>query len=208
VLIVVLVLYARHGERFTRESAARRIGARCCSVCSASRSCGSRAPSGLQLGGTALRRVRGGCVEWAFESFSLGGTFLFMRAILVVMAPLPLRRLVDTERRVRVSPAVHLRVPYCPDASCATGARRSDIISRRSRGAEIPVRVGRRGITDQPNASRSASPDPPGDSLEHPARPPFAIAGACDRPRTGHHSHHHLWKLSAWFALVALPTAF
>ena len=224
VLIVVLVLYARHGERFTRESAAGRIG------------------TGMLLGMLGFAFVwlaelpfgvaqlwwdrrhdvsEQSYVEWALNSFfGLGGTFLFVcAAILIVMAlARPMRDawwipgaavfvalgLLFTLVGPYLLPDLH---PLRDERLAAQGRQ----LAREQGVPDIPIRVEDVDqFTDEPNAfAIGLGPtrrvilwntllDPPFDDRE------VRVVIAHE---LGHHSRDHLWKLSAWFALVALPAA-
>ena len=224
VLVVVLVLYARHGERFTRESAAGRIGTgMLLGMLGFAFVWLAQLPFGLvQLWWDRRHDVsEESYLEWAVSSFfGLGGTFLFVCVgILIVMAlARPLRDLwwipgagvfvalglLFTFVGPYLLPDLHpLR-----DDQLAAQARQ---LAREQGVAEIPVRVEDVDeFTDEPNAfAIGLGPtrrvilwntllDPPFNARE------VRVVIAHE---LGHHSRDHLWKLSAWLALIALPTA-
>ena len=221
-LVVVLVLYARHGERFTRESAAGRIG------------------TGMLLGmlGFAfvwLAQLPFGLVQlwWdrrhdvsevrATSSGSstagsrLGGVFLFVCAAIVIVMALarPLRDqwwIPGAAVFVGARPAVHVRLAR---TSCRTstplrndrGSRRRPTSSRASRASpDIPVKVEDVDeFTDEPNAfATGLGPTRRVILWNTLLDPPFS-----DREvrvviahELGHHSRDHIWKSFGWFALV------
>ena len=224
VLLVVLAFYARHGERFTRESAAGRIG------------------TGMLLGmiGFAfvwLAQLPFGLVqhwwdrrhdvsdqsylEWLARTwFSLGDVFLTVSvAIVIVMA---LARVLRDRWWLIGAPvfvglvllmtfAGPLFVPQqrpLKDRQLAAEARR---YAQEQGVPHIPVRVEDVDeFTDEPNAFAIGL---------GPTRRVFLWNTLLQRPfskeevqvviahELGHHSRDHLWKLSGWFALVAFPTA-
>jgi STE24 endopeptidase len=224
VLVVVLVLYARHGERFTRESAAGRIGTgMLLGMLGFAFVWLAQLPFGLvQLWWDRRHDVSDEhYVEWAINSFfSLGGTFLFVcAALLIVMALARLLR--DSWWIPGAAVFVSLGLLFTfvgpflvPDVHRLTDARlHADAreLAQRQGIDDIPIDVEKVDqFTDEPNAfAIGLGPtrriilwntllDPPFNDRE--VR--MVIAH-----ELGHHSREHLWKLSGWFALVALPTA-
>jgi STE24 endopeptidase len=224
VLIVVLVLYARHGERFTRESAAGRIGTgMLLGMLGFAFVWLSQLPFGLvQLWWDRRHDVSNqGYLEWAVNSWlGLGGVFLFVCvAILIVMALAgPLRDrwwIVGAPVFVGLSLLFTFLSPYgisglhpLKDDRLAAEARR---LAREQGVASIPVRVEDVDeFTDEPNAFATGL---------GPTRRVILWNTLLERPFTdrevrmviahelGHHSRNHLWKLNGWFVLVALPMA-
>jgi STE24 endopeptidase len=223
-LIVVLALYARHGERFTRESAAGRIGTgMLLGMLGFAFVWIAELPFGLvQLWWDRRHDVsEESYLEWAVNSFfGLGGTFLFICvAILIVMAlARPLR-----ERWWIPGAAVFVSLgllftflgPYLvPDQHPLRNERlaaEADRLARKQNVPDIPVRVEDVDqFTDEPNAfATGLGPTRRVILWNTLLDPPFR-----DREvrvviahELGHHSRDHLWKLSAWFALVAVPMA-
>lgn len=223
-LLVVLALYARHGERFTRESAAGRVGTgMLLGMLGFAFVWFAQLPFGLlQLWWDRRHDVSEvGYLEWVVSSwFSLGGVFLFVCAAIVIVMALakPLRDLWWIPGAAVfvglgllftfVSPYLIPDQHRLRDERLATAA---DRLAREQGVATIPVRVEDvDAFTDEPNAfATGLGPtrrvilwntllDPPFDDRQ------VRVVIAHE---LGHHSKHHLWKLSAWFALVALPTA-
>ncbi len=224
VLIVVLALYARHGERFTRESAAGRIGTgMLLGMLGFAFVWLAELPSGLvQLWWDRRHDVSDqGYLEWAFENFfSLGGTFLFVcAAILIVMAlAKPLREswwipggavfvclgLLFTFVGPFLLPDIH---PLRDDRLAAQGRE----LAREQGVPDVPIRVEDvDAFTDEPNAfAIGLGPTRRVILWNTLLDPPFSEreVRVVIAHELGHHSRDHLWKLSAWLALVALPTA-
>ena len=162
-----------------------------------------------------------GYIEWALNSFlGLGGTFLFICvAIGIVMAlARPLR-----ERWWIPGAAVFVGLgllftflgPYLvPDQHPLRNERlaaEADRLAHKQGVPDIPVRVEDVDqFTDEPNAfATGLGPTRRVILWNTLLDPPFS-----DREvrvviahELGHHSRDHLWKLSAWFALVAVPMA-
>jgi len=224
VLIAVLVLYARHGERFTRESAAGRIGTgMLLGMLGFAFVWLAQLPFGVaQLWWDRRHDVsHESYLEWVVNSFfSLGGTFLFVcAAILVVMAlARPLR---DTWWIPGAAVFVALGLlftfvgPYLlpdlhplRDDRLAADARQ---LAREQGVDDIPIRVEDVDqFTDEPNAfAIGLGPTRRVILWNTLLDPPFSAGQVrvVIAHELGHHSRDHLWKLSAWLALVALPTA-
>jgi STE24 endopeptidase len=224
VLLVVLFLYARHGERFTRESAAGRIGTgMLLGMLGFAFVWLAELPFGIaQLWWDRRHDVSNqGYLEWAVNSFlGLGGTFLFVSAAIVIVMALagPLRRtwwipgaavfvslgLVFTFVSPYLVPDQH---PLRNDRLAAEAKR----LARQQQVADIPVRVENVDqFTDEPNAFATGL----GPTRRVILWNTLLASPFNDREvrvviahELGHHSRDHLWKLSAWFALVAVPMA-
>lgn len=223
-LVVVLVLYARSGARFARESAAGPIG------------------TGFLIGmmGLALvwlaqlpfdivelwwsRRhdvLEIGYIEYLIESFfALGGTFLFICfALLVAMA---LARLLRTTWWIPAA-AVFVGLaalfswaaPYLtpglerPDAATAADARK---LSAALDEPRIPVKVQDvREFTSSPNAYAFGLGDSRRvvlwDTIADGPFPQREVEWVIAH-ELGHHKHDHIAKGLAWFALMIVPAAF
>ncbi|MGH2978803.1 MAG: M48 family metalloprotease [Solirubrobacterales bacterium] len=224
VLLGVLLLYARHGERFTRESAAGRIGTgMLLAMLGFAFVWLAELPFGLaQLWWDRRHDVSEvGYVEWVVSSwFALGGVFLFVCvAILVVMAlARPLRRwwwIPGAAVFVSLGLLFSFVAPFLLEG---VGPLRDDRLAAqakqlaREQGVDdIPVRVEDVDeFTDEPNAfAIGLGPTRRVILWNTLLESPFS-----DREvrvviahELAHHSRDHLWKLSGWFALVALPTA-
>lgn len=224
VLLVVLVIYAREGERFTRESAAGRIGTgMLLAMLGFAFVWLAELPFGVaQLWWDRRHDVsEQGYVDWALSSFfSLGGVFVFVSAaVLIAMAfARPLRQRWWIPAAV-VWAALGLLFtflgPYLvPDLKPLRDDRlaaQAERLARAQGVSDIEVRVEDVDeFTDEPNAfAMGLGPtrrvilwntllEPPFDDRE--VR--LVIAH-----ELAHHSRDHLWKLSGWLALVALPTA-
>jgi STE24 endopeptidase len=224
VLLVVLVLYARHGERFTRESAAGRIGTgMLLGMLGFAFVWLAQLPFGLvQLWWDRRHDVSDqGYLEWlAGTWFALGDVFLTVSiAILVVMAlARPLRDRwwvvgapIFVGLVLLMTFAGPLFVPQqraLKDKQLAAEARR---YAQEQDVPHIPVRVEDVDeFTDEPNAFAIGL---------GPTRRVFLWNTLLQSPfskdevkvviahELGHHSRDHLWKLSGWFALVAVPAA-
>jgi STE24 endopeptidase len=224
VLLTVLVLYARHGERFTRESAAGRIGTgMLLGMLGFAFVWLAQLPFGLvQLWWDRRHDVsEQGYVEWLLTSFlSLGDVFLTVcAAILIVMALAgPLRDRWWIAGAPVFACLVLLLTFIGPWFVFATSSLENDRLAAQARRlaqeqgvSEIPVRVQDVDeFTDEPNAFAIGL---------GPTRRVFLwntilAAPFSDREvrvviahELAHHSRNHLWKLSGWFALVAVPSA-
>jgi Zn-dependent protease with chaperone function len=225
VLIAVLGLYARHGARFARESAAGRIG------------------TGMLLGMLGLGLVwlaqfpfglaelwwerrhdisKQGYVEWTINSwFSLGGEFLAISlAILIVMAlARPFRRhwwLPAAPAFAALALLTAFVAPFLiPDLRplknerVASDARRLE----RAQGLpHIPVKVQRvRKLTTAPNAEAAGL-----GSTRRVILWDTLLDGRFSRRQVrvvvahelGHHSRRHILEGVAWYGLLAVPGAF
>lgn len=223
-LVAVLALYARHGARFARESAAGPIG------------------TGFLIGmmGLALvwiaqlpfdlaelwwsRRhdvLEIGYIDFLIENFfALGGTFLFICfALLVAMALARVLRttwwLPAAAVFVGLMALFSWAAPYLtpglerPDAATVTDGRE---LGRAMDVSNVPVKVQDvREFTSSPNAYAFG--------LEGSRRIVLwnTIAdGPFPQPEVrwviahelGHHKHDHIAKAIAWFALLVVPAAF
>jgi STE24 endopeptidase len=224
VLVIVLVIYARHGERFTRESAAGPIGTgMLLGMLGFAFVWLAQLPFGLaQLWWDRRHDVSEvGYLEWAVDSwFSLAGVFLFVCVAIVIVMALA-KRLRDNWWIPGAGVFVALGLlftllgPYLVpdqhplrDRGLAAAAER---LARQQGVQDIPVKVEDVDeFTDEPNAfATGLGPtrrvilwntllDPPFEDRE--VRVVIAHELA-------HHSRDHLWKLSGWLALVALPSA-
>ena len=225
VLLGVLVLYARRGERLARESAAGRIG------------------TGMLLGMLGLALVwlaqlpfglaavwwerrhdisEVSYVEWAIESFFLLGNEFVAICLLVLIA----MALAGVMRRwwwvaaavplVAVVALVSFLQPYMlidlHDLESRRLAASAREIAKDQDVAAIPVKVQEvKEFTDAPNAEavglgpsrRVILWDTLVDDSFKPAEIESVIAH-----ELAHHSKNHLWKWLAWLALFALPIAF
>lgn len=224
VLLIVLALYARHGERFARESAAGRIGTgMLLGMLGFAFVWLAQLPFGLvQLWWDRRHDVsEQGYVEWLLTTFfSLGDVFLTVcAAILIVMAlagPLRDRWWIAAAPVFAVLGVLLTFVgpwfvfPTDPlkDDRLAAQARQ---LAREQGVSDIPVRVQDVDeFTDEPNAfAIGLGPTRRVFLWNTILEPPFS-----DREvrvviahEFAHHSRDHLWKLGGWFALVALPSA-
>jgi STE24 endopeptidase len=224
VLLGVLALYARRGERFARESAAGRIG------------------TGMLLGMVGFAFVwiaqlpfglaqvwwdrrhdvsEVGYLEWIVNSWlSLGGVFVFVCiAIVVVMAlARPFRRtwwIPGAAVFVGLGLLFSFVAPYLvPDQHALRDdalARQAKELAREQGVADIPVRVEDVDqFTDEPNAfAAGLGPTRRVILWNTLLGPPFS-----DREvrvviahELAHHSRDHIWKSFGWFALLAVPMA-
>jgi Zn-dependent protease with chaperone function len=225
VLLVVLALYARHGERFTRESAAGRIGTgMLLAMLGFAFVWLAQLPFGLvQLWWDRRHDVSDQpYLEWVVSSWlSLGGVFIFVCvAVLIAMALAGLLPrlwwipaavvfaglgLLFTFTAPLLTPDLH----PLDDKRLAAEAKR---LAREEGVGDIPVRVEDvDAFTDEPNAFATGL---------GPTRRVILWNTILERPfddrevrvviahELAHHSRDHLWKLSAWFAIGALPVAF
>jgi STE24 endopeptidase len=225
VLVAVLVLYARHGARFARESAAGRIGT---GMLLAMLGLGivwlAQFPFGLaQLWWERRHDIsRQGYVDWILSSwFGLAGVFLSISiAVLIVMALAGVFRnrwwLPAAPAFVAIALLVSFVGPFLtPDLQSlrkpdiAADARR---LERAERLPEIPVKVEKaKEFTTAPNAEATGLGPTRlvilWDTLLD-GRFSREQIGVVLAHELGHHSRHHLWKGIGWSALFALPTAF
>lgn len=218
--LVVLLLYAWRGARFTRESAAGRIG------------------TGMLLGMLGLAFVwlsqlpfelvelwwqrrhdlwRSGYLEWFFESWlSLGAEFLFVCAFLLTTMALAavLRRtwwLAAVPVFVGLALFFAFIYPYLVDGRPAPENLRRDAVVFAHRQHMKPVKVEVEDWSDFttiPNAYATGL---------GPSRRIFLWDTLLDSRfdnrelrvvlahELGHHSRNHIWKSVAWYALVLLP---
>jgi STE24 endopeptidase len=225
VLVIVLVLYAARGERFTRESAAGRIGTgMLLAMLGFAFVWLAQLPFGL-AGLWWDRRhdiSEVGYVDWALSSFfGLGGVFVFVCvAVLVVMAlAAPLRDrwwIAGAPVFVAlgllfafVSPFLLPDLRSLRDDRLEAEARR---IARVQDVSSIPVKVEDVDeFTEAPNAE-AAGLGPTrrvilwNTLLQKPfsrKEVRFVIAH-----ELAHHSRDHIWKGFGWYALFAVPSAF
>jgi Zn-dependent protease with chaperone function len=225
VLVGVLVLYARRGERLMRESAAGRIG------------------TGMLLGMLGLALVwlaqlpfgaaaiwwerrhdisEIGYFEWVIESFfGLGNEFIaicllvlvamtlagLMRRWWWVAAAVPLVAVVALATFVQ--PYLLIDLHNLESRRLSASARE---IAKEQDVAAIPVKVQEvKEFTDAPNAEavglgpsrRVILWDTLVDDSFKPAEIESVIAH-----ELAHHSRNHLWKWLGWLALFSLPIAF
>jgi Zn-dependent protease with chaperone function len=224
VLLAVLALFAWRGRRFTRESAAGRIG------------------TGMLLGmiGLALvwiaqlpfaaadlwwqKRydvVKAGYLEWAFENwFALGAQFLFICFWLLITMALaaPLRDrwwLGAAPVFAGLALLFAFITPYLvPDQHKPqpTLAADAGVIARKEHLEDVDLKVQEIGdLTEAPNAfAAGLGPSRRVVVWDTLLRPPF------DRDEVrvvlaheyGHHKSQHIWKGVAWYALLSLPILF
>jgi len=225
VLVVVLALYARHGERFTRESAAGRIGTgMLLAMLGFAFVWLAELPFGVaQLWWDRRHDVSDqGYLDWIVSSWlSLGGVFLFVSAAVVIAMALarPLRQLwwipaagVFAGLALLFTFTAPFLIPDVQDVRDDRLAADSKRLARDQGVGDIPVRVEDVDqFTDEPNAFAaglgptrrvilwSTILEPPFDDRE--------VRGVIAH-ELAHHSRNHLWELSGWFAIAALPTAF
>jgi STE24 endopeptidase len=224
VLLVVLAVYARHGERFARESAAGRIGTgMLLGMLGFAFVWLAQLPFGLaQLWWDRRHDVsEQGYIEWLLTSFfSLGDVFLTVCvAILIVMAlagPLRDRWWIAgapvfaclVVLLTFIGPWFVFPTRSLEDERLAAQARR---LAQEQGVSDIPVRVQDVDeFTDEPNAFAIGL---------GPTRRVFLWNTILESPFSdrevrvviahefAHHSQDHLWKLSGSFALIALPSA-
>ena len=225
VLLVVLVFFARHGERFTRESAAGRIGTgMLLAMLGFAFVWMAELPFGIvQLWWDRRHDVSDqGYLDWVVSSWlSLGGVFLFVSAAVVIAMALagPFRRLwwipaagVFAALGLLFTFAGPFLVPDVHDLRDDRLAADAKRMAREQGVGDIPVRVEDVDqFTDEPNAfATGLGPTRRVILWNTILDPPFG-----DREvrvvvahELAHHSRSHLWELSGWFAIVALPTAF
>jgi STE24 endopeptidase len=225
VLVAVLVVYAARGARFTRESAAGRVG------------------TGMLLGmlGFAIvwlaqlpfgiatlwweRRhdvAKLGYLEWVVNSWlAVGGVFLFVCvAIGIVMAlagPLRDRWWIAG---VPVFAGVGLLFTFVSpfllgDLKSLHNERleaTADRYARSQRLPDIPVKVQEvKKYTTEPNAAATGlGPSRRIIVWDTLLGKPFDHdeIGVVIAHELGHHSRHHLWKLSGWGAIFTVPLTF
>jgi len=225
VLVVVLALYARHGERFTRESAAGRIGTgMLLAMLGFAFVWLAELPFGIaQLWWDRRHDVSDqGYLDWVVSSWlSLGGVFLFVSAAVVIAMALarPLRTLwwipaagVFAALGLLFTFTAPFLVPDLHDLRDDRLAAEAKRLAREQGVGDIPVRVEDVDqFTDEPNAFATGL---------GPTRRVILWNTILERPfgdrevrvviahELAHHSRSHLWELSGWFALAALPTAF
>lgn len=223
-LLVVLAVYARHGERFTRESAAGRIGT---GMLLAMLGFAFVWLAQLPFGVAQLWWDRGhdvseqGYVDWALSSFfSLGGVFVFVSAAVLIAMALakPLRQLWWIPGAV-VFAGLGLLFTFAgpfliPDQTPLRNDRlaaQAKQLAREQGVSDIKVRVEDvDAFTNEPNAfAIGLGPTRRVILWNTLLEPPFS-----DREvrvviahELAHHSRDHLWKLSGWYALAALPVA-
>jgi STE24 endopeptidase len=225
VLLVALAIYARYGERFTRESAAGRIGT---GILLAMLGFAFVWLAELPFGVAQLwwdRRhdvSEQGYVEWIVTSWlSLGGVFVFLSVGVAVAMALarPLRQLwwipaaaVFTALSLLftfLAPLMETDVHSFRDQRLAAEAKE---LARAQGVGDIPVRVQDVDeFTDEPNAfATGLGPTRRVILWNTITEPPFddREVRVVIAHELGHHSREHLWKLNGWFALVALPVAF
>jgi STE24 endopeptidase len=224
VVVVVLALYAQHGARFTRESAAGRIGTgMLLGMLGFAFVWLAQLPFGLvQVWWDRRHDVSEvGYLEYAVSSWiSLGGVFLFVCiAIVIVMAlARPLRDLwwiPGAAVFVALGLAFAFVSPYLiPDQAPLRDARldrAAEQLASEQGVPDIPVKVEDvDAFTDEPNAfAAGLGPTRRVILWNTLLGPPFS-----DREvrvviahELAHHSRDHIWKSFGWFALVAAPVA-
>ncbi len=224
VLVVVLALYARHGERFTRESAAGRIGTgMLLGMLGFAFVWFAQLPFGLvQLWWDRRHDVSEvGYLDHVVTSWlSLGSVFLFVCvAIAIVMAlARPFRDqwwIPGTAAFVGLALLFAFVAPYLvPDQSPLRNGRldrAAHELARKQGVSDIPVKVEDVDeFTDEPNAfAVGLGPTRRVILWNTLLDPPFS-----DREvrvviahELGHHSRNHIWKSFGWFALLAAPMA-
>lgn len=224
VLVAVLVVYAKRGTRFTRESAAGRVG------------------TGMLLGmlGFAVvwiaqlpfglaevwwERRHGvshiGYLEWAVSSWlGLGGLFLFVCAAIGIVMALagPLRQLWWVAAVpvfiglsllfAFVSPFLMTRLHPLHDRQLQAAADRYE---RQQDLPDIPVKVAEvKEFTTAPNAEAAGlGPSRRVILWDTLLGKPFSEdeIEAVLAHELGHHSRDHIWKGFGWSALFAFPMA-
>jgi STE24 endopeptidase len=223
-LLAALAVYARKGERFTRESAAGRIGTgMLLAMLGFAFVWLAQLPFGVaQLWWDRRHDVSEvGYLEWVVSSFvSLGGVFILVSAAVVIAMALarPFR-----ERWWIPGAAVFAGLgllftflgPFTvPDQSPLRDdqlAAQAERLAREQGVEGIAVRVEDVDqFTDEPNAfAIGLGPTRRVILWNTLLEPPFSDreVGVVIAHELAHHSRDHLWKLSAWYALVALPVA-
>jgi STE24 endopeptidase len=224
VLVGVLALYARRGERLARESAAGRIGTgMLLGMLGFAFVWLAQLPFGLaQLWWDRRHDVSEvGYPEWVVNSwFELGGVFLFVCVAIVVVMALarPFRRswwIPGAAVFVGLGLLFAFVAPYLvPDQHGLRDgalARQAKTLAREQGVKDIPVRVEDVDeFTDEPNAfAAGLGPTRRVILWNTLLGPPFS-----DREvrvviahELAHHSRDHIWKSFGWFALVAVPMA-
>jgi STE24 endopeptidase len=224
VLLLVLAVYARHGERFARESAAGRIGTGMfLGMLGFAFVWLAQLPFGLaQVWWDRRHDVSDqGYLDWVVGSFfSLADVFLAVSAaILIVMA---LARPLRNTWWLAAAPAfaiLGLLLTFVgpwfvfpthelENDRLAAAAQR---FAKKEGVSDVPVRVQDVDeFTDEPNAFAIGL---------GPTRRVFLWNTILERPFStpevrvviahefAHHARDHLWKLNGWYALVALPSA-
>ena len=223
-VFVVLFLYARHGARFVRESAAGRVGTgMLLGMLGFAFVWFAQLPFGLvQLWWDRRHDVSEvGYVEHVITSWlSLGGVFLFVCAAIGIVMALA-GRLRDQWWIPGAAVFVGLGLlftvvsPYLvPDQSPLRNPRLSraaDQLAREQGVPDIPVKVEDVDeFTDEPNAfATGLGPTRRVILWNTLLDPPFS-----DREvrvviahELAHHSRDHIWKSFGWFALIAAPMA-
>jgi STE24 endopeptidase len=162
-----------------------------------------------------------GYVDWALSSFfSLGGVFVFVSAAVLIAMALakPLRQLwwipgaaVFAGLGLLFTFAGPFLIPDQKPLRDDRLAAQAKQLAREQGVSDIPVRVEDvDAFTDEPNAfAIGLGPTRRVILWNTLLEPPFG-----DREvrvviahELAHHSRDHLWKLSGWYALVALPVA-
>jgi STE24 endopeptidase len=223
-VVAVLFLYARHGERFTRESAAGRIGTgMLLGMLGFAFVWFAQLPFGLvQLWWDRRHDVSEvGYLDYALSSWlSLGGAFLFICVAIVVVMALarPLRDqwwIPGAAVFVGLGLLSAFVAPYLvPDQESLQNQRlaaAADRLAQKQGVPDIPVKVEDVDeFTDEPNAfAAGLGPTRRVILWNTLLDPPFS-----DREvrvviahELGHHSRDHIWKSFGWFALLAAPMA-
>ena len=224
VLIAVLALYARHGERFTRESAAGRIGTgMLLGMLGFAFVWFAQLPFGVvQLWWDRRHDVSEvGYVDYVVSSWlSLGGVFLFICVGIVIVMALarPFREqwwIPGAAVFVGLGLLFSFVAPYLvPDQESLSNSRlatAAEQLAREQGVSDIPVKVEDVDeFTDEPNAfAAGLGPTRRVILWNTLLDPPFS-----DREvrvviahELGHHSRDHIWKSFGWFALLAAPMA-
>jgi STE24 endopeptidase len=223
-LVVVVALYAKHGERFTRESAAGRIGTgMLLGMLGFAFVWFAQLPFGLvQLWWDRRHDVSEvGYLDHVVTSWlSLGGVFLFVCVgIAIVMAlARPFRDqwwIPGAAAFVGLALLFAFVAPYLvPDQEALRNPRldrAAHQLAREQGVSKIPVKVEDvDAFTDEPNAfAVGLGPTRRVILWNTLLDPPFT-----DREvrvviahELGHHSRNHIWKSFGWFALIAAPMA-
>jgi STE24 endopeptidase len=223
-VVAVLFLYARHGERFTRESAAGRVGTgMLLGMLGFAFVWFAQLPFGLvQLWWDRRHDVSEvGYLDYVLSSWlSLGGAFLFICVAIVVVMALarPLRDqwwIPGAAVFVGLGLLSAFVAPYLvPDQEPLRNQRlaaAADRLGQEQGVPDIPVKVEDVDqFTDEPNAfAVGLGPTRRVILWNTLLDPPFS-----DREvrvviahELGHHSRDHIWKSFGWFALLAAPMA-